>query len=453
MKKSTVALTVIALTGIIAAEAGSVAVVTADTIAGLKVLSNDGQKIVLENGLEVHNEGGKWIGDGVEVTLVPETVIEDVPNKTFDKTPIEQSETVIEDVQNQSYDQIAAEGSETVTAEETTPETDWQAAEQSETVIETVPNEPYDQTPAEGSQTFTETVYNSVYAQIPIEVSETATETVYNSVYDQAPAEVSETFTADVSNRTFEQAPIETGKTVYIETIETPETQWQAVEAGKTTYTETVYNQPTQWTAVETFEPTFIEDVPAAGIDWTAVETFEPSIIAEVSDPIFELTPITGSETVITDGQDSEQDMTAYDDITKPTHIEGSKVKVIAEVDQKDSVQKDSTKSDKHDITKATADTNETKTIALIAGKSSTYVQIDQPDNTQADQNGAESETDTDKMITEIAGDSNIVALPKTGETDSLLSSALSAIGLTLVAGAGVLFFKPRKPIGKHSKR
>ncbi|MEQ7172148.1 hypothetical protein [Enterococcus innesii] len=118
MKKSTVALTVIALTGIIAAEAGSVAVVTADTIAGLKVVSNDGQKIVLENGLEVHNEGGKWIGDGVEVTLV--------------------KDTVIEDVQNQSYDQTAAEGSETVTAEGTTPETDWQAAEQSETVIETV---------------------------------------------------------------------------------------------------------------------------------------------------------------------------------------------------------------------------------------------------------------------------------------------------------------------------
>lgn len=390
MKKSTVALTVIALTGIIAAEAGSVAVVTADTIAGLKVVSNDGQKIVLENGLEVHNEGGKWIGDGVEVTLV--------------------KDTVIEDVQNQSYDQTAAEGSETVTAEGTTPETDWQAAEQSETVIETVPNESYDQTPAEGSQTLTETVYNSVY--------------------DQAPAEGSETFTADVSNRTFEQTPIETGKTVYTETIETLETQWQAVEAGKTTYTETVYNQPTQW---------------------TAVETFEPSIIAEVSDPIFELTPITRSETVITDVQDPEQDLTAYDDITKPTHIEGSKVKVIAEVDQKDPAQKDSTKSDKHDITKATADTDETKTIALIAGKSSTY---DQPANKiQADQNGAESKTDTDKMITEIAGVSNIVALPKTGETDSLLSSALSAIGLTLVAGAGVLFFKPRKPIGKHSKR
>lgn len=390
MKKSTVALTVIALTGIIAAEAGSVAVVTADTIAGLKVVSNDGQKIVLENGLEVHNEGGKWIGDGVEVTLV--------------------KDTVIEDVQNQSYDQTAAEGSETVTAEGTTPETDWQAAEQSETVIETVPNESYDQTPAEGSQTLTETVYNSVY--------------------DQAPAEGSETFTADVSNRTFEQTPIETGKTVYTETIETPETQWQAVETGKTTYTETVYNQPTQW---------------------TAVETFEPSIIAEVSDPIFELTPITRSETVITDVQDPEQDLTAYDDITKPTHIEGSKVKVIAEVDQKDPAQKDSTKSDKHDITKATADTDETKTIALIAGKSSTY---DQPANKiQADQNGAESKTDTDKMITEIAGVSNIVALPKTGETDSLLSSALSAIGLTLVAGAGVLFFKPRKPIGKHSKR
>lgn len=390
MKKSTVALTVIALTGIIAAEAGSVAVVTADTIAGLKVVSNDGQKIVLENGLEVHNEGGKWIGDGVEVTLV--------------------KDTVIEDVQNQSYDQTAAEGSETVTAEGTTPETDWQAAEQSETVIETVPNESYDQTPAEGSQTLTETVYNSVY--------------------DQAPAEGSETFTADVSNRTFEQTPIETGKTVYTETIETLETQWQAVETGKTTYTETVYNQPTQW---------------------TAVETFEPSIIAEVSDPIFELTPITRSETVITDVQDPEQDLTAYDDITKPTHIEGSKVKVIAEVDQKDPAQKDSTKSDKHDITKATADTDETKTIALIAGKSSTY---DQPANKiQADQNGAESKTDTDKMITEIAGVSNIVALPKTGETDSLLSSALSAIGLTLVAGAGVLFFKPRKPIGKHSKR
>ena len=390
MKKSTVALTVIALTGIIAAEAGSVAVVTADTIAGLKVVSNDGQKIVLENGLEVHNEGGKWIGDGVEVTLV--------------------KDTVIEDVQNQSYDQTAAEGSETVTAEGTTPETDWQAAEQSETVIETVPNESYDQTPAEGSQTLTETVYNSVY--------------------DQAPAEGSETFTADVSNRTFEQTPIETGKTVYTETIETLETQWQAVEAGKTTYTETVYIQPTQW---------------------TAVETFEPSIIAEVSDPIFELTPITRSETVITDVQDPEQDLTAYDDITKPTHIEGSKVKVIAEVDQKDPAQKDSTKSDKHDITKATADTDETKTIALIAGKSSTY---DQPANKiQADQNGAESKTDTDKMITEIAGVSNIVALPKTGETDSLLSSALSAIGLTLVAGAGVLFFKPRKPIGKHSKR
>lgn len=390
MKKSTVTLTVIAFTGIIAAEAGSVAVVTADTIAGLKVVSNDGQKIVLENGLEVHNEGGKWIGDGIEVTLV--------------------KDTVIEDVQNQSYDQTAAEGSETVTAEETTAETDWQAAEQSETVIETVPNESYDQTPAEGSQTLTETVYNSVY--------------------DQAPAEGSETFTADVSNRTFEQTPIETGKTVHTETIETPETQWQAVEAGKTTYTETVYNQPTQW---------------------TAVETFGPSIIAEVSDPIFELTPITGSETVITDVQDPEQDLTAYDDITKPTHIEGSKVKVIAEVDQKDPAQKDSTKSDKHDITKATADTDETKTIALIAGKSSTY---DQPANkTKADQNGAESKTDTDKMITEIAGVSNIVALPKTGETDSLLSSALSAIGLTLVAGAGVLFFKPRKPIGKHSKR
>ncbi|WP_336680421.1 LPXTG cell wall anchor domain-containing protein, partial [Enterococcus casseliflavus] len=292
------------------------------------------------------------------------------------------------------------------------PETQWQAVET-------------------GKTTYTETVYNQPTQWTAVETFEPSIiAEVSDPIFELTPITGTETFTADVSNRTFEQTPIETGKTVYTETIETPETQWQAVETGKTTYTETVYNQPTQW---------------------TAVETFEPSIIAEVSDPIFELTPITRSETVITDVQDPEQDLTAYDDITKPTHIEGSKVKVIAEVDQKDPAQKDSTKSDKHDITKATADTDETKTIALIAGKSSTY---DQPANKiQADQNGAESKTDTDKMITEIAGVSNIVALPKTGETDSLLSSALSAIGLTLVAGAGVLFFKPRKPIGKHSKR